>query len=66
MDLQEAIKTTYENVGFAVIDVRPVHGTPVFEMEFVTPNGYCKKNVMTFFMLFEDPEKKNASTINQR
>ena len=61
MELTEVIKATYENYGFAVLDITPIAGTPYFEMEFINGQGIFKKPVITFFMI---PNEQSAT--NQR
>ena len=58
MEITEAIKTTYENMGFAVMDVIPIEGTPFFEMEFINAEGHFKKPIITFFMIAHEPNKR--------
>lgn len=55
MDLAKAIKDTYEGMGIAVLDVQPIEGTPIFEMEFINSEGHFKKPVVTFFMIANHP-----------
>ena len=57
MEIIEAIKTTYENLGIAVIDIQPIPGTPIFEMEFISPEGHFKRPVVTFFMIASNPNQ---------
>lgn len=57
MDLAKAIKDTYEGMGIAVLDVQPIAGTPLFEMEFINAEGHFKKPVITFFMIAHGPDQ---------
>lgn len=55
MDIAESIKATYEQVGIAVLDVRQIENTPVFEMEFINADGHFIKPVVVFFMVAHNP-----------
>lgn len=58
MIIEEAIKAMYENLGFAVLEVKAIDGTPLFEIEFIGPTGHCKRPVVTFFMIANPPPQK--------
>lgn len=59
VDLAQHIKITYEQVGFAVLDVHQIPETPFYEMEFVSPEGLMKKKVMTFFAIVQEDNTCN-------
>lgn len=64
MLIEEAIKTTYETVGFAVLDVRPIEGTPLFEVDFIGAQGMSTKRVVTFFAMLHEPNQNQGIPCN--
>lgn len=64
MNIAQTIKDTYEGIGIAVLDVQPIPGTPLFEMEFINAEGHFKKPVIIFFVIANGPDQcqKQASS----
>ena len=65
MILEEALKNSYENLGFAVLDVTQVPGTPLFEVEFIGEDGPFKRKICTLFaMVYEPPTMEDTCNLS--